>query len=154
VGYGAGVALVLALVVVVVTAIPAPRRGVASTSKARLHPPGALLHGTRDGSSPPGAPPVRIAVAASDAGSAGVAAAYGFPLWCLSVTIAADDPAYARADFNRARPCGRFDVYVTSIFHRIAGAWRLALAATQYHCPVAALPARVQTELGVCWLPR
>jgi len=34
-------------------------------------------------------------------GPAGVAAAYGYPLRCLSVTIPADHRDYARADFSR-----------------------------------------------------
>lgn len=86
-------------------------------------------------------------------GPAGVAAAYGYPLRCLSITILATDQAYARADFNHLRPCGRFTGYSTAIFHRVMGAWRLELDAAGYHCPVASLPVNVQTELGVCLQP-
>jgi hypothetical protein len=71
----------------------------------------------------------------------------------LSITILATDEAYARADFNHLRPCGRFTGYSTAIFHRVMGAWRSVLDAAGYVCPVASLPVNVQTELGVCLQP-
>ncbi len=83
-------------------------------------------------------------------GAAGVAAAYRYPLGCLSVTIAAGDPAYARADFDRARPCGRYGGNPTAIFRRVNGAWRPVLDAVGYSCPVASLPDAVQADLDVC----
>jgi hypothetical protein len=86
-------------------------------------------------------------------GPAGVAAAYGYPLRCLSITILTTDQAYARADFNHLRPCGRFTGYSTAIFHRVMGAWRPVLDAAGYVCPVASLPVNVQTGLGVCLQP-
>jgi hypothetical protein len=84
------------------------------------------------------------------AGPAGVAAAYGYPPRCLSVTIAHTNHAYARADFDHSSACGRYDGYVTAIFYRIDGAWLPVLDATSYSCPVATLPTGVQNELGVC----
>jgi hypothetical protein len=87
---------------------------------------------------------------ARERGAAGVAAAYGYPVRCLSVTILAGDSAYARADFNHLRPCGRYTGYPTAIFHYQSGAWRSVLDAVAYSCPVASLPVVVQTELGVC----
>jgi hypothetical protein len=92
----------------------------------------------------------RDTAGAESAGPAGVAAAYGYPLHCLRVTIAQTDHAYARADFDHRRPCGRYDGYVTAIFYRIDGAWLPVLDATSYSCPVATLPIAVQQELGVC----
>ena len=83
-------------------------------------------------------------------GSAGVAAAYGYPLPCLSIMISRQNPAYARADFNRAVPCGRYDGSATAIFHRVGGSWRPAVDAVTYPCPVAGIPRPVQAELGVC----
>jgi hypothetical protein len=83
-------------------------------------------------------------------GPAGVAAAYGYPRRCLSVTISTTDPAYARADFNRGTQCGRFHLYVTAIFRRVDGAWRRALVSVGYSCPVASLPRAVQAQLAVC----
>src|SRR5262249_36537740 len=83
-------------------------------------------------------------------GPAGLAAAYGYPLRCLSVTIAPTNPAYARADFDHRGPCGRYDGYATAIFSRIDGAWLPVLDATSYSCPVATLPTAVQKALGVC----
>ena len=90
--------------------------------------------------------------AARAAGPAGVAAAYGYPLACLSITILANR-SYARADFNHGSACGRFTGYSTAIFHRAMGAWRRALDAVSYTCPVATIPVAVQTKLGVCLRP-
>jgi hypothetical protein len=87
---------------------------------------------------------------ARNPGPAGVAAAYGYPLRCLSVTISTKDPAYARADFDRNTQCGRFHLYVTAIFRRVDGAWRRALVSVGYSCPVASLPRTVQAQLAVC----
>ena len=87
---------------------------------------------------------------AREAGVAGVAQAYGHRLRCLSITIAPDDPAYARADFNRAVPCGRYAGYATAIFHRVHGAWLLVLDSLHYSCPAAGVPPALQAELGVC----
>jgi hypothetical protein len=86
----------------------------------------------------------------SDRGAAGVAAAYGYPPQCLAVTILRNDPTYARADFDRDNSCGRFNGYATAIFHRVGGAWRPALEALSYACPVRSLPRSVQVQLGVC----
>ena len=80
----------------------------------------------------------------------GVAAAYGYPLTCLSVTILATDRMYARADFNHLSRCGRYTWYPTAIFHYASGRRRTVLDAVNYVCPVASLPRPVQTELGVC----
>lgn len=87
------------------------------------------------------------------AGRAGVAGAYGYPARCLSITIRADSPAYARADFNRGRRCGRYSGDTTAIFHRADGAWRVVLRTMAYRCPVAGLPPRVQLALAVCDRP-
>jgi hypothetical protein len=85
-----------------------------------------------------------------EGGPRGVAAAYGYPVRCLSVTISANDSDYARADFDRRSPCGRYDGYVTAIFHRVGGTWRPALDAVSYSCPLVSLPPAVQAELDVC----
>ena len=98
--------------------------------------PGRTLHSNR--------------AAAVEPGPAGVAAAYGYPLRCLTVTIAPGNRSYARADYNRVSACGRYDGTVTAIFHRLAGEWRPVLDATGYSCPIAVLPRAVATELDVC----
>jgi hypothetical protein len=85
-----------------------------------------------------------------DAGPAGVADAYGHGLRCLTVTIAPNDPAYARADFNRAVSCGRYAGYATAIFHRVRGVWRPVLDSLHYSCPAPRVPSAIQAELGVC----
>jgi hypothetical protein len=79
-----------------------------------------------------------------------VAAAYGFPPRCLTVTILSGYPVYARADFNRGSQCGRYNGDVTAIFERVGGAWRPVLHAVQYACPVRSLPSSVQARLAVC----
>lgn len=86
-------------------------------------------------------------------GPIGVAAAYGYPLRCLSVAIALHDPRFARADFDHAVPCGRYAGDPTAIFRRVDGAWTPVLDATSYPCPVRSLPVQVQVELGVCLPP-
>jgi hypothetical protein len=83
-------------------------------------------------------------------GPAGVAAAYGYPLKCLSVAIATLDPRFARADFDKSVPCGRFTGYATAIFRRTGGMWVAVIEAINYACPVRTLPAQVEEELGVC----
>jgi hypothetical protein len=83
-------------------------------------------------------------------GPAGVAAAYGYPVRCLSITISTHDPAYARADFDHASPCGRYDGPVTALFDRVDGAWRQVFVNVNYSCPVVALPVVVQEQLDVC----
>lgn len=105
----------------------------------------AAVHGDHAG-----APSRAVAAQPHTAGPAGVAAAYRYPLGCLSVTIAASDPAYASARLDRASPCWRYGVYVTAIFHRVKGVWRLALQASSSSCPVTSLPAAVQAQLAVC----
>jgi hypothetical protein len=94
------------------------------------------------------------AVQVRDPGPAGVAAAYGYPLGCLTVTLLATDRTYARADFDHRTPCGRYTGYPTAIFHYRSGAWRPVLDAIAYACPIDWLPARVQTGFGVCPGPR
>jgi hypothetical protein len=83
-------------------------------------------------------------------GRAGVAAAYGFPLKCLSVEISTHDPRFARADFDRSVPCGRWAGYSTAIFRRTGGMWSAVVEAIRYACPVRSLPPPVEQELGVC----
>ena len=87
---------------------------------------------------------------AGERGPTGVAAAYGYPSRCLRVTTASSDHAFARADFNRGTPCGRYAGDSTAIFHVVDGAWRPVLEAVWYPCPSAGIPAAVQRELGVC----
>jgi hypothetical protein len=107
----------------------------------------ATEHGDRDGARR------GVSALAREPGPEGVAAAYGYPLRCLSVTLVGSDQRYARADFNHVSPCGRFTGYSTAIFLRVMGAWRPVLEAVGYVCPVASLPVHVQAELGVCPQP-
>lgn len=83
-------------------------------------------------------------------GAAGVAAAYRYPLACLSVTISSVDRRYAVARLDRASPCWRYGAYATVIFHRVDGAWRLAPGNGARSCPLPSLPAAVGQQLGVC----
>ncbi len=72
---------------------------------------------------------------ANHAAAAGVAAAYGYPLRCLTVTISAGYPAYAAAHVDRGRGCARYHGYVNASFHRIDGSWRLLLDEGQLFVP-------------------
>ena len=90
------------------------------------------------------------AAQARAAGAAGVAAAYRYPLNCLVVTLAVRDPTYARVRLNRASPCWRYGAYLTTIFHRVKGAWRLVLDAPSYSCPLLSIPPAVQAQLALC----
>jgi hypothetical protein len=92
----------------------------------------------------------RVSGLARERGPAGVAAAYGYPLRCLSVTIPVGHRDYARADFGHAGLCGRYTWAPTAIFHRVAGAWYRVLDAVQYRCPVDSLPTAVQVQLDLC----
>jgi hypothetical protein len=83
-------------------------------------------------------------------GAPGVAAAFRYPLGCLSVRIESGDPEYATARLNRASPCWRYGVYVTAIFRRVDGVWRLVLYARSNACPPRSLPAAVKAQVGVC----
>lgn len=96
------------------------------------------------------APRVKAPVTARTPGPVGIAAAYRYPLGCLSVTISQADPAYASARLDRASPCWRYGAYVTAIFSRVRGEWRLALEARSGTCPPLALPPAVQAQLAVC----
>jgi hypothetical protein len=120
----------LALVVVVIAAITATIAIVAAGG----------------GSSAPRRADTRV----REPGATGVAAAYGYPHRCVSVTISTIDPAFARADFDHGSPCGRYTGYSTAIFHRVDHEWEPALEAVSYPCPVARIPHAVQRELGVC----
>jgi len=82
--------------------------------------------------------------------SAGVAAAYRYPVSCLNVVVAPSDPTYARAWLYRASPCWRYGAYVTAVFHRVGGLWRPVLDSAVYRCPAISIPAAVQVELSVC----
>ena len=75
--------------------------------------------------------------AATPAAAAGIAAAYGYPLRCLRITIAAADPAYARAHLDRtsAGGCARDRGYLNASFHRVDGTWRLILDEGQLFVP-------------------
>ena len=83
-------------------------------------------------------------------GPAGVAAAYGYPLGCLSVTILATERTYARADLSHALGCGRTTGYAPAIFHYVAGRWRLVPDAIGYMCFSGAVPAVVEEGLHLC----
>ncbi len=93
-----------------------------------------------------------VAAPAPAGGPAGVAATYGYgyPFRCLTVTVDANHPAFARADFDQRSYCARFYGYVTAVFHRVGRSWREVHDASEYWCPVGAIPRAVQSELGIC----
>jgi hypothetical protein len=83
-------------------------------------------------------------------GPAGVAAAYGYPLGCMSVKIPAADRTYARADLTHAAGCGGITGYAPAIFHYVAGRWRLVPDAIGYMCNRESVPAPVDQALELC----
>ncbi|MBV8219923.1 MAG: hypothetical protein JO325_15775 [Solirubrobacterales bacterium] len=83
-------------------------------------------------------------------GPAGVAAAYGYPLGCMSVTIPAADRTYARADLTHAAGCGGITGYAPAIFHYVAGRWRLVPDAIGYMCNPEAVPVVVDRAFELC----
>ena len=83
-------------------------------------------------------------------GPNGVAAAYGYPLGCMSVTIPAADRTYARADLSHTAGCGSNTGYAPAIFHYVAGRWRLVPDAIGYTCNPNAVPAVVERAFALC----
>ncbi len=86
-------------------------------------------------------------------GPGGVAAAYGYPLGCLSVTILPTDRAYARAVLSHAAGCGRITGYAPAIFHYVAGRWQLVPDAIGYMCFRGAVPPAVERGFALCVEP-
>ncbi len=68
-----------------------------------------------------------------------VAAAFGYPARCLTITTAGQ---FARAHVNRAGGCGRYRGYVNASFHLVGGHWRLILDEGQLFVPNALLVGR------------
>lgn len=83
-------------------------------------------------------------------GPGGVAAAYGYPLGCLSVKILPADRTYARAVLSHAAGCGHITGYAPAIFHYVAGRWRLVPDAIGYMCNRESVPAAVDQAFELC----
>ncbi len=109
---------------------------------------GIVVDGLQGGRT--GAPSGARVGQAPAAGPAGVAAVYRYPLGCLGATVSGSDLASARTPLDRASPCWRYGVYVTVIFHRVHGVWRLGLQAASSACPAVSLPAVVRAQIAVC----
>jgi hypothetical protein len=58
---------------------------------------------------------------------AAIAAAFGYPypIQCLTITIPASNPGYARADVKRTHECRRYHGYLNASFQLVGGRWRL-----------------------------
>jgi hypothetical protein len=83
-------------------------------------------------------------------GPAGVAAAYGYPLGCMRVTIPTADRTYARADLSHVAGCGGITGYAPAIFHYVAGRWRLVPDAIGYMCNRESVPPVVDRAFELC----
>jgi hypothetical protein len=137
ISYGPGrssgrTALALAIVVALVAAIALALPG--GHEPVRRHPAAHAVPESR----------------ATAPGAAGVAAAYGYPLGCLSVSIARGDPEYASARLERADPCWRIGAYGVALFRREHGTWRLIAQTAAARCERRAAPRRVLERLGAC----
>jgi hypothetical protein len=82
------------------------------------------------------------ALPARGAATGAVAAAFGYPHRCLSITISPADPDYASAHVDRAGACARYRGYVNASFHRVEGVWRLVLDEGQLFVPNSRLTPR------------
>jgi hypothetical protein len=69
----------------------------------------------------------------------GGALGYPYPLRCVTITISASNPDYARADVESTNGCGRYRGYVNTSLHRVDGEWRLVLDEGQLFVPNALL---------------
>jgi hypothetical protein len=78
---------------------------------------------------------------------------YPYPLRCLSITISAGAPDFARADIDRTNGCGRYRGYVNASLHRAGGAWRLTLDEGQLFVPNSLL-SPCQPGATACVRPR
>jgi hypothetical protein len=81
---------------------------------------------------------------------AAIVAAKGDPARCLHLTISSADPTYVRVGFVSTSSCAQYEGNGVWVFHESGGTWSQAFDASSYKCPVASLPAAVQTDLGVC----
>jgi hypothetical protein len=88
----------------------------------------------------------RRAGAAQLSAEPSIAAAYRYPLGCLETAIGRG----VDRQVDRGGPCWRYGIYVTAIFHRDHGVWRLALEATSASCPFVSLPPSVRAQVAVC----
>jgi hypothetical protein len=67
--------------------------------------------------------------------TAAVAAAFGYPHRCLSITVSPADPDYASAHVDRRGGCADYHGYINASFDRIDGKWRLVLDEGQLFVP-------------------
>jgi hypothetical protein len=85
----------------------------------------------------PRAPQIPYGERAAIAGALG----YPYPLRCLTITISATNPDYARADVDRTNGCGRYRGYINASLRRADGTWRLVLDEGQLFVPNSLLSA-------------
>ena len=102
----------------------------------------------------PVGPPPRARVLDSDRAAIAAAFGYPYPPRCLTITIAAGAPDYARANVDRARGCGRFHGYLNASFHRVDGTWRLVLDEGQRFVPNNSLLVPCHPGRSACAGPR
>lgn len=104
---------------------------------------GALIATVLPSGSASGArPAVRTQAPAAEKAAIAAAFGYPYPLRCLTVTLSASDPDYARAFIDRTSGCGRYHGYINASFHRVAGAWRLVFDEGQLYVPNSLLEPR------------
>jgi hypothetical protein len=79
-----------------------------------------------------------------------LAAEFRAALRCHTLTFAASDPAYVRAQPARTGACRQYGAAPTSIYREVNREFRLVLDTAAYSCPVRSLPRVVQAELHLC----
>jgi hypothetical protein len=79
-----------------------------------------------------------------------VAASFRESLRCQTLTYAAGDRAYFRAQPNRSGDCRQSSPGRPVIYREVGREFRAVLDASDYSCPVRSLPVIVQQQLGLC----
>jgi len=79
-----------------------------------------------------------------------VAAWFRGSLRCQTLTFAAGDRAYFRAQPDRSGDCRQSSPGHPVIYREVGREFRAVLDARDYSCPVRSLPVIVQQQLGLC----
>jgi hypothetical protein len=132
------------------------RRGTAVVAVAVILGVAAVLYGgvlqRYRRAPPPPAAFIRSPTIGPDVliGPDALAAAFREALRCHTLTYAASDPEYFRAQPARTGACRQYGAASAVIYRQVNREFRLVLDTADYVCPVRGLPPEVQVELGLC----
>lgn len=98
--------------------------------------------------------PRSLTVAPTLAQRAAILHAFGDPKAansCLTTRLAASNHNYATVRFRTLRSCRKWAFNGVNVLKRVKpGHWRFVFEGSAFRCPLAAIPRRVQRDLGVC----